>query len=103
MSPPTIRGLETEVEELSFRWVMEELSIRGEVCSCAREVSNCGERWWWGDVVRGGGGELCRGRVLGYHCNNVGQPFAATAGAEVTSKKNACGSLPIASYNVVLL
>ncbi|GKC64632.1 hypothetical protein Tco_1097230, partial [Tanacetum coccineum] len=44
-----------------------------------------------------------RGRVSGYHCNNVGQPFAATAGAEVTSKKNACGSLPIASYNVVLL
>ncbi|GJT31313.1 hypothetical protein Tco_0911588 [Tanacetum coccineum] len=36
---------------------MEELSIRGEVCSCAREVSNCGERWWWGDVVRSGGGE----------------------------------------------
>ncbi|GKD81667.1 hypothetical protein Tco_1348506, partial [Tanacetum coccineum] len=36
---------------------MKELSIRGEVCSCAREVSNCGERWWWGDVVRGGGGE----------------------------------------------
>ncbi|GJT08416.1 hypothetical protein Tco_0842878 [Tanacetum coccineum] len=57
MSPPTIRGLEIEVEELSFRWVMKELSIRGEVCSCAREVSNCGERWWWGDVVRGGGGE----------------------------------------------
>ncbi|GKA88073.1 hypothetical protein Tco_0809837 [Tanacetum coccineum] len=55
MLPPTIRGLETEVEELSFRWVMKELSIRGEVCSCACEVSNCGERWWWGDVVRGGG------------------------------------------------
>ncbi|GJT84923.1 hypothetical protein Tco_1066640 [Tanacetum coccineum] len=30
MSPPTIRGLETEVEELSFRWVLEELSIRGK-------------------------------------------------------------------------
>nr|GEW19474.1 hypothetical protein [Tanacetum cinerariifolium] len=42
MSPPTIRGLEAEVEELS---------IKEEECSCVREVSNCGERWWWGEVV----------------------------------------------------
>ncbi|GJW50336.1 hypothetical protein Tco_0091687 [Tanacetum coccineum] len=47
--------------------------------------------------------------LQGYHCSNVQQPFAAAAGAEVTSKKNAakpiikiaatCESLHIASYN----
>nr|GEU65934.1 hypothetical protein [Tanacetum cinerariifolium] len=30
MSAPTIRGLETEVEEVSFRWVMEELCLEEE-------------------------------------------------------------------------
>ncbi|GJU27885.1 hypothetical protein Tco_1166506 [Tanacetum coccineum] len=73
MSPPTIRGLEKEVEELTFRGFRKELWFRGGgggggtvlVCSCGGGGGFCGGFCRGGDGCGGGDGEWrCLAKTL---------------------------------------
>nr|GEY38119.1 hypothetical protein [Tanacetum cinerariifolium] len=67
MSPPTIRRLEIEVEELSFRWVTEELCLEEEDEGSCASVSGsrlCGGGFSGGGGLCGGDGEYRHSKTL---------------------------------------